>query len=390
MCWAKAEWLSVALCCAALLPLVGSPAAADTPTVQELLAAQDKDLENQLVGWGKSAFALPDDLALDEPLRQAATQVAQEHVARLRKLWPVWIAQERAESGDLNLRGNALSQPLYLRAINEMAIWTIESGGPAQDDAWLKAALAPTACRSLFPSYLAQRIAMIQAAPLDARPALLAGERELLSRWGTKRPSLPPRPLAADLAAVDQAITRLRAGLPVTAEPMTAYLAGQVFNRDRNPGKSDRWEQCAKSQWWLASQLARGKVDRTAALTLYRYSMMLDVHEFVPTTVGQKAAATRPTEGKPAYPPVAAYFQAEGSTTVQAETDALGKFLKARVISRKIAVPGVRDNPPVAFETLLDAASLDYAEKRSYPAGKATTLQFEMVWRLREGEDEAR
>jgi hypothetical protein len=58
MCWAKAEWLSVALCCAALLPLVGSPAAADTPTVQELLAAQDKDLENQLVGWGKSAFTL--------------------------------------------------------------------------------------------------------------------------------------------------------------------------------------------------------------------------------------------------------------------------------------------------------------------------------------------
>ncbi len=388
MCWTRAGRLSVALCCAVLLPWIG-PAAA-TPTVQELLAAQDEDLLNQVVEWDKNNFNLPNDLALDEPLRLAAIQMAREHMARARALWPVWIAQERAAAGNANLLGYALARPLYLHAINEMVIWSIESGGPAQDDAWLNAALAPTACRFLFRSYFARRMAMIQAAPLDARPALLAGERELLSRWGTKRRTLPTRPSAEDLNAADQTITRLRAGLPVTAEPMTPYLAGQVFDRARKPGKSDRWEQCAKSQWWLASQLAGGNVDRTAALTLYRYSTMLDVHEFVPTAVLQEAAATRPGEGKHAYPRVATYFQAEGVTIVQADTDALGNFLKARVVSRKVTVPGVRDNPPVGFETLLDAASLDYAKERSYPADKAFSYQFEMAWRLDEGEHEAR
>jgi hypothetical protein len=239
-----------------------------------------------------------------------------------------------------------LREPLYLRAINELAIWSIESGGPAHDGAWSKAALAPRACSVLPPSYFARRIAVIQAAPLDSRPALLAGERELLSRWGTKRRTLPPRPLAADLDAAEQAITLLRAGSPVSVAPMTPYLAGQVFARDRKPGGSHRWAQCARSQWWLASQLAGGKVDWLAALTLYRYSMMVNVIDFVPDDVREKVAAARPTEGEPAYPPVAAYFNLEGTTTVQAETDAQGKFRKAQVVARKLTVPGVRDNRP--------------------------------------------
>lgn len=186
---------------------------------------------------------------------------------------------------------------------------------------------------------------------------------------------------------------RLCAGFPVSAEPMTPFLAGQVFARDRKPGKANRWEQCAKSQWWLASQLANNKMDRLAALTLYRYSTMVDVHELVPPAVLQKAATARPAkgEGERAYPPVAAYFGVEGSTLVQADTDDQGKFLRARVVSRKITVPGVRDNPPLAFETLLDAASLDYAEtRRRYPQDKAQTYRFEMNWRLNEGEHEAR
>src|ERR1019366_2923644 len=101
MDWARTDWLRAALCCAALLPAIG-PVVGATPTARELLAAQDMDLENELVGWSKLLFDLPDDVALDEPLRRAATQMAQEHIARLRNLWPVWIAQERAASRDVN------------------------------------------------------------------------------------------------------------------------------------------------------------------------------------------------------------------------------------------------------------------------------------------------
>jgi hypothetical protein len=381
MGWTKSGRLGAALCCVVLLlPIL--PAAAATPTAQELLAEADQTLVNQLVEWDKRAFDVPDDLALDEPLRDAATAMVQDHVARVRELLPAWIAQERAESRVPDLRGGALFQPIYRRLINEMAIWSVESGGPAHDDAWLKAVLAPKACSVLPPFHFGRRIAMIQAAPVDVRPALLAAERQLLSRWGTKRQGLLPRPSATDLDAADQAITRIRAGLPVTAGPMTPYLAGQIFDRDRKPGPADRWQQCAKSQWWLASQLAGGKTDRTLAIAVYRYSTMIDVHDFVPDSVIRKAAAARPTEGQQAYPPVAAHFNVEGSTTVQAETDDHGRLLKAQVISREIKVPGVRDNPPVAFETLLDAAALDYAAKRSYPDAKAARQQFVINWRL--------
>jgi hypothetical protein len=35
----------------------------------------------------QAVFALPDDLRLDESVRQAATSIAQEHMVRARALW---------------------------------------------------------------------------------------------------------------------------------------------------------------------------------------------------------------------------------------------------------------------------------------------------------------
>ena len=383
MQWFKAGRLMVVLCGVALLPLA-TPALADAPTIQQLLAEEDQAVVDQLVEWDKHELIVPSELELDGPLREAAASLVQAQVARVRELLPAWIAQERAHAQAPALRGRALSQPLYRRMVNEMAIWTVESVGPAHDDAWLNAALAPKACSIVPPTRFAQRMALIQAAPLSLRPALLAGERQLVARWGTKRVALPPRPPGADLEAVDQAITRLRAGLPVTAEPMAPSLAGMVFNRQRKPGPSDRWEQCAKSQWWLASQLDVAKADRALALAVYRYSTMLDVRAFVPVSA-MKAPASGTTGGREGYPPEAAYFAVEGMTTVQADSDDHGNFLKARVVSRKITVAGVRDNPPVAFETLLDAAALDVAAKRRYPDGRATSDRFDTAWHLEGG-----
>jgi hypothetical protein len=380
--WTKARRLDVVLCCVALSLLMGVADAAPL-TVQELLAEEDLALVNEWAEHDRREFAVPDDIPLDPPLREAAERMAQEHAARVRELLPVWIAQERAASGTENLRSAALSHLIFRRVLNEEAIWWVEGGGQANDDAWLKAALAPKACSQLPPTYFGRRMAMIQSAPLESRPALLAAEREMLLRWGTKRQSLPRRPEAAELDAAARAITLLRAGMPVTVEPMTPFLAWQLFMRNRKPGKPDRWEQCAQSQWWLASQLADGKADRTKALAVYRYSTMLDVGDFVPSSVMKGPAATRPEDGKQTYPPAARYFDAEGSTTVEVETDVNGKFVDARVVGREITVPGVRDNPPVAFEALFDAAALDYFAKRSYADGKAGRHEFKLVWRLK-------
>jgi hypothetical protein len=382
MDWTGSMRRGVALCCLALLPWAA--AAAGAPTVEQLLAEEDQSLINQMTDWDKRAFAVPEDLNLDTALREASTNLSQEHLRHMQTLWPAWIAEERAASGSPGLRGRALSMRIYQRALNEMAIWTIESSGPAYDEAWVKAALAPTACSFLHPAHFARRLAMIRVAPMDARPALLAGERELLSRWGTKRPALPTRPSATELEAADHAIAQMRAGMPVNALPMTPSLAGKLFELDRKPDKPNRWEQCAKSRWWLASQLAGGKIDRTAAMNLYRHSTMFDVLDEVPDEVMETAKAASALAGEQTYPPAASYFRVEGSTTIQVDISAEGKALNSRIVSRKIKVPGVRDNRPVAFEALLDQAALDYASKRSYPVGKATKGQFEMVWNLKE------
>ena len=381
MGWIIAGRPAVAIGCVVLLQLAGA-AFAGTPTVQELLAEEDRTFVNQAVDWDRQVLALPADLVLEPSVRDAATAMLQAHGARVRELVPAWIAQERALARMPALRGRALSQPIYQRMINEMALWAVESPEPGQDEAWLKAALSPTACRDVPPSVFAVHMALIQAAPAELRPALLASERQLMARWGTKRAAIPPRPSTDDLDAADQAIARLRSGLSIAAGPMTPYLAGQLFNRDRKPGKSDRWEQCAKSQWWLGFQVADPQADRALALTVYRYATMRDVREFLPPAARTASAGRLAQAGQP-YPLEAAYFDVEGTTTVHVETDDSGKLVRSRVESRKLAVPGVRDNRPVAYETLLDAAALDVAAKRHYPDGKATRDSVEIAWHLK-------
>ena len=375
MGWGRSARFGALVYLAALMPL---PALAEEGalTVQQLLAEEDQALVGQLAGWTRRAFAVPDELRLDGPLREAATKMAQDHVARVTQLLKVWIAEERTASGAPHLRGGALSQPVFRRLLNEMAVWWIDSTGPAYDAAWLKAALAPSACSVIPPTTFAQRIAMVQTAPVESRAALLAGEQELLSRWGTRRQSLAARPSPADFEAPDRAIGQLRAGIPVKVEPMAPFLASRIFDRGRKPGKPDRWEQCAKSQWWLASQLADGKTGQAQALALYRFSTLFDAQEFVPVGVLQ-------SKEQQSYPPAAAYFNVEGITTVEVQSDANGAFVQARVVSRRIAVPGVRDNPPVAFETLLDAAALAIAAKGSYADGKGTLHRRDFDWRLK-------
>lgn len=364
-------------------------AAAQAPTIEALLAEQDVAMVKSVVAWSKAALELPDDLVLEPALRDAVDQMVRDHVQRLRTLVPAWIAEERAAQQQPALRGEKLARPLYLRLMNEMAIATVESAGSAQDAAWLKAALAPAACKFLPSGLFARRIAMIQAAPEDSRAALLAAEKELLSRWGQPRPALAPRPASSELVAAEHAVTQLRNGLPAAALPMAPFLAAQVFARGHAPGKPDRWEQCARSQWWLQSQLADDRADRAKALTVYRYSTMLDATDFIPAGYKPKPNAPAADPGKPPYPRAANYFHVEGLVTIRVHLDGQGKATQAEVVARQVQVPGVHSGRVVAFETLLDDAALDYARQRSYPTGKTGVAQFEMQWNLDKDSDEA-
>jgi len=71
MQWFKAGRLMVVLCGVALLPLA-TPALADAPTIQQLLAEEDQAVVDQLVEWDKHELIVPSELELDGPLREAA------------------------------------------------------------------------------------------------------------------------------------------------------------------------------------------------------------------------------------------------------------------------------------------------------------------------------
>lgn len=372
--------------------VVGQQAAmatsAEPVTVKALLAEEDAKLAKQLVNWNHKQYKIPDDMVLDPALREAADGLLRGLQQRMQAEVTAWVAEERAASKRPNARAADLANGLHVRATNEMALLSVESAGAAYDEAWRAAALAPRACELVSAAPFVRLVGLIQSAPQADRPVLIEALRELLSRWGTARQKLAARPSTTELAAADQAIARLRERLPVAAAPMSPVLAKRVFARDRSAAV-DRWERCARSQWWLRSQLEDGKTDPAQALAVYRYSMMLDVRDLVPPSYRSKPRTGQQAQAKPAYPPVASYFMVEGTMTLDVRLDSQGKPVDAVVVARDIRVPGVRHNRPVAFETLLDEASVAFARQRSYTDGKAQRGRFELSWRLDEDDDEA-
>lgn len=368
------RWLLLCGAAATCAPVVG--AATPAPSAQALLAEQDAEFVAFVARWTEEALQLPADMPLDPPLRAALASSAKALSGRLKTLVPTWIAEERTAAKDPAWRGAELAHALLQRSLNELVIGFVESTGAAHDEAWLQAALAPTACQTHYPMFYARRIAFVQAAPPEAQPALLAAEQALLARWGTVSASLPARPADADMQAAAQAAAQLRDGLPVAAEPMTPFLARMVFARERQPAKLDRRERCATSQWWLKSQLATPGADRAMALQVFRFSLLPDVSEMVPERVKADTAADTP------YPPVARHFQVEGTITVRARLDEQGQVQRAEVVARKLRVPGIRGQRPLAFETLLDDASLAWMRRRSFDAQPAREVHQEIVWKL--------
>lgn len=359
-----------------------SPANPSTPSTpaQAQLAAQDAEIAAQMVAWNEAFFQI-DETTLPPDLRAPVAGLVRTHSERLRRLMPAWIAEERAATAP-GLKSDDLRHALVVRSINEMALQTVESLGATQDEAWSRAASSPKACQHQNGTFFRRRIAVIQAAPADLQPTLLAAEGELLAHWGTRRQDLPPRPERADLLAADFAIARLRAGLPVSALPMTPVLAAQVFDRDRKPGRSDVWEQCARSQWWLQSQRVDDKADRKQALTVYRYATLQNIDDFISRQQQPKATAGGPPEDPAAFPLAASVFRLRGATTLRVSIDDAGKPTRIEILERRVRAPGLRDTRPVAFEAVFDDASLAQANQRSYPAGKAMGARFVAEWRF--------
>lgn len=370
-------WLPLALCCA-LLP---ARAATDAPD-QQMLQGIQIDLAR--------IFALAPEFPLDPALRSAADDISAAHLQRMRQLVPQWTAEEKKlQTADGQTHPAwQLYSAVWARVLNELALWQIEPGDAAYEDATLDALkTSPLACRTYgdfrFRDYAA-RIARLQAMPAARRTAALESERRLLARWGQARPAaatLPdPLPHEAALAALasltpDQQAARL--ALP-------PILAAE--QAEKKPyAKWHPEEQCLLQQWWLRESLRRGATP-AAVLNAFRYGTLVSVSERYTGMFDQPAPGTKPQldDSKPVFPRLAARFAITGSTILSAQLDDKGKPRRVSVVQRTVSVPGIRGERAIAFENVFDQAAVDYGMK-GFPFNKTATdvpIKFQLMWTL--------
>jgi len=348
-------WSALALASAWACATPAHAAAAAPPQAAASTADADRRLADAVMGWLDKILAVPDTPDVDPPLHDAVQALATDHLARMRRVLPAWIADEHAHAAPA-ASDSDIARALHNRIVNEIALWRLESPGPAYDAILLRAIQRPGLC-DLKPraSYLGLLQDVFQAVPPADRPTLLAGERTLLAHWGTPRAGLAPAPassLAEDEAAT---IARLRAGAQDPEAPMVPVLASSVL---KDP-PAEPWDSltCARHQWGLAQALRRGDAPAQALLA-WRYATI--------RTAGDWMAADG-NRGATEYPLTAQRNGVSGWVSLRVTVDAQGRYASAAIADRHLVVPGVRDNPPAAFATVFDTASIAMGPSRFKP-----------------------
>jgi hypothetical protein len=345
------------------------------------------------------AFELPKALKLDPKLRTQTESLRTAHLEHMHQLLPLWLREELRRQTEEKVRERySLFYAVWAQVLNELALWQLEPGDAAYEQATLEALKSgPQACHPEGdPRYLdfASRVMRLQAMPPAQREAALATERELLAHWGKPRATIPawpdPLPQEAGMAQV----VRMRAegppsplGLsPVLPPLLASELLAKRRNYDDLPGET----KCLFQQWWLRAGLAQGATP-AAALAAFRYGTMISAMDRVgqgfedqEANAAARAAAEAAAKGVPPYPRMANAFDVEGTTTVRRRLDAAGKPGQASVVKRDITVRGIRGVRPVAFENTFDALSMKYSLTAQVAAkpDPDNNQVFQMAWKL--------
>jgi hypothetical protein len=385
--FAAVNIFSIALACALTCGIAGAQAAAPQGPAEEMRAQMLRSLH----GGVAPAFVLDKDLPLDPALRAEADKLSAEHLARVDKLLPAWLDEERtrqARTGKVPA-STAVYFAVLARLLNELSLWQLEPGDAHYESTTLAVLRTASTVCDLSGDYrltdFASRILRIQALPAAERKAMLAGERELLAHWGRPRAEPPPWP---DPLPQQAAFALLKRGPADAGHPRLALpprLAAAALGLGRDYAAMHPVERCALQQWWLRESLRAGAT-QAAALNAFRYGTMLTaVDRFGDAFDKPGATDGKDPAGPPPYPGVASRFGATGVTTVSVRLDAAGKPLQATVTGRKVDVPGIRGVRPVAFENVFDATIEKYATQdgRHYDKASGKSLYtFQMVWHL--------
>lgn len=346
-------------------PAAASAAMPSPPVIPEELAAElARVVKNNIA----PRFTVLADDELDADTRAAAEAMRDEHLPRVRALMERWLLEEMQQPNPQRAFPRMLA-----RLTNEFALWGRDSTGPAQDAALAEALQQPGLCRPPGPnaSELVMRLARLRGLPPATRQQAVQAERELLARWGQPRAVNDAEPIAAE-----EALLQLRAtGQPPrrALPPVLAYVyPGDTDDTRRDPVLADPTLRCALHQWAGASPAQ------------FRAAMAMQAADVL-WVDRRKAAAD--TEGDSGYPGLSNYFGARGVLTVQADVNAEGKLVRARIVKRAVEVPGIRDARPFAHEGTLELATLAKAREvdwsaASAPQGGTRSVEREFQWSL--------
>ena len=334
----------------------------------------------------ETLLELPAALPIDAQLRDQATALAREALDQSPSLFRGWLAEERAVKRP-GATISELSRHLFARFANEVALWSLDSAGPAYDASLLPALRDAQHCRPQGQVGLFSARALLwQRLDGQQRAIVLDGERTLLQRWGKPRQALAPRPVPHAQEESEQAIFALKSGGKRPAMALPPILALRLLSQDLDVEKLTDAERCALVQWWLRLNMPEGESATPEVLSSFRYAAMPTASRLLPRTAPMAGAASAPSAD---YPEFARLWEVVGSVTMQMSLNASGQVLAAQVVEREIRVPGVRGVRPVAFESLFDAASVARVRRATHAQPAETELNAgvavrrEMVdWRL--------
>ena len=279
--------------------------------------------------------------------------MVEQALPRMRERVTLWLAEEQAHAPNSTLAVQL--HAVAMRSYNEMALWRLDSAGPEHDKRQQRALSHPRACSAHLnnTSLMDDLLQVWQWVPLTERAAFLDAEASLLQRWGMARERSAQRPATtvdeAAWQAIDEA-ARTGAALPLALPPaLSWYLFDEVSNAaTRRPASI----VCTLRQWSLQSQLrASGGVLSDAQWWAHRFARMPDAL----TWRGRDANAMR---GDSKYPELARRLDVEGTVRVAVTLDAQGRVVRTAVVGRDIRAAGIREQLPLAFETLLDEAAV--------------------------------
>jgi hypothetical protein len=363
--------------CMVVLAALPMRLAAQTPAPP--LNRDDQEAVKHVLAFFEREFALPAQLVLEPELRVAAEDMAKQHLARMPARAVQWLQAAKGNES-LTLTRGEIESRVWARAFNEITHWRLAGAAEAADVAAQAHLLNPSICRFAGGNgWFANLMLQLQSLPAPRRAATLAAEESLLRRWGEwPAPPLPPRVSMAQLTQL--AVERVKSGKARLDPPMPPVLAHLTLaNEPKTPSSPDT--HCVHRLWGLLAAFQQPAADREELMWSYRHAAAPDVNHWY--------SPTAPTDPEPEYPPIAARWGVEGTVTVEARVNSLGKALDFRVAARSLKVMGQPMERPFAFETLLDAASLVRVGKMQFGAPEASRLNngvavisTSFVWRL--------